>query len=351
MHVDVITTLADFNRVKQTWMNLYAADPHATIFLSWPWLRGWLAVTANRWMILGAKADPSSDYMAFFPLAAPASGRSPLSLIRPLYPCGMGAADYTGFVCPPEHQAKALPAIARHMTTNMIWDRLHLRDMMDQPLGDFLSCFPARRYAVNPVRQIPCTYIPLPESWDEYLSSRLGPATRKQIRRILRVVEDKMLLAETCDGNIASHIDAFTQMFQRQNSSTPIALVKCIRSIFQHCHQDDCLKLTVLWDGSVPAGAQASFVDYGKRTIAVYAACYDPRYAQYSPGKALDAYTIRWAIQKGFKTYDFLRGEEPYKMALGAVERNSSYVTVTRKCARVLLGDKLTAIVRRIKSA
>jgi hypothetical protein len=204
---------------------------------------------------------------------------------------------------------------------------------------------------VNPVREIPCSYIPLPESWDEYLSSRLGSATRKQIRRVLRAVEDKMLLAETCDGNITSHIDAFTQMFQRQNSSTPIALGKCMRSIFRHCHQGNCLKLTVLWDGSVPVGAQASFVDHGKRTIAVYAACYDPRYSEYSPGKALDAYTIRWAIQEGFKTYDFLRGNEPYKMSLGAVERNSSYVTVTRKCVRAFVGDRFSAIVRHIKSA
>ncbi|HUQ41816.1 MAG TPA: GNAT family N-acetyltransferase [Candidatus Limnocylindrales bacterium] len=56
-------------------------------------------------------------------------------------------------------------------------------------------------------------------------------------------------------------------------------------------------------------------------TLALYNAAYDPALASLSLGIASHAFAIRDAIAHGFKVYDLLRGDEPYKYDLGAVDR------------------------------
>jgi CelD/BcsL family acetyltransferase involved in cellulose biosynthesis len=56
-------------------------------------------------------------------------------------------------------------------------------------------------------------------------------------------------------------------------------------------------------------------------TLALYNAAYDPALGSLSLGIASHAYAVRDAIAQGFKVYDLLRGDEPYKYDLGAVDR------------------------------
>ena len=56
-------------------------------------------------------------------------------------------------------------------------------------------------------------------------------------------------------------------------------------------------------------------------TLALYNAAYDPALGSLSLGIASHAFAVRDAIAQGFKVYDLLRGDEPYKYDLGAVDR------------------------------
>jgi CelD/BcsL family acetyltransferase involved in cellulose biosynthesis len=56
-------------------------------------------------------------------------------------------------------------------------------------------------------------------------------------------------------------------------------------------------------------------------TLALYNAAYDPALSALSLGIASHAYAVRDAIAQGFKVYDLLRGDEPYKYDLGATDR------------------------------
>ncbi|MDQ2950875.1 MAG: GNAT family N-acetyltransferase, partial [Chloroflexota bacterium] len=56
-------------------------------------------------------------------------------------------------------------------------------------------------------------------------------------------------------------------------------------------------------------------------TLALYNAAYDPALGSLSMGIASHAYAVRDAIAQGLKVYDLLRGHEPYKYDLGAVDR------------------------------
>ena len=56
-------------------------------------------------------------------------------------------------------------------------------------------------------------------------------------------------------------------------------------------------------------------------SFALYNAAYDLALAPLSVGIACHAYAIRSAIDEGLRTYDLLRGDEPYKYDLGATDR------------------------------
>jgi tetratricopeptide (TPR) repeat protein len=58
------------------------------------------------------------------------------------------------------------------------------------------------------------------------------------------------------------------------------------------------------------------------------------------PGLILHAHSIRHAIQNGFRTYDFLRGNEPYKYSLATDERRIVCMIVGTRNGRNL-GDRL----------
>jgi CelD/BcsL family acetyltransferase involved in cellulose biosynthesis len=66
----------------------------------------------------------------------------------------------------------------------------------------------------------------------------------------------------------------------------------------------------------------------------------DETFVNPPPGFVLHAYSIRHAIENGFETYDFLRGNEPYKYAFGAEERRIRTIVVSTRDGSSL-GGKL----------
>jgi CelD/BcsL family acetyltransferase involved in cellulose biosynthesis len=80
--------------------------------------------------------------------------------------------------------------------------------------------------------------------------------------------------------------------------------------------------------GEVPLGALALLIDAEKRSLLFYLGGRDATVKSPPPGVVLHAYSIRYAIHRGFTTYDFLRGNEPYKYSFGKEERRIRHVIV-----------------------
>jgi CelD/BcsL family acetyltransferase involved in cellulose biosynthesis len=56
----------------------------------------------------------------------------------------------------------------------------------------------------------------------------------------------------------------------------------------------------------------------------------NPEFRDRSPGLALFGYVIHWAIEHGYETIDFLRGDELYKRNLGAKLQPLWHVSLKR---------------------
>ena len=101
-------------------------------------------------------------------------------------------------------------------------------------------------------------------------------------------------------------------------------------AVFRSCLESGLLWLDVLWDGSLPIAGLLAFLDRGRGAFRFYVSGFDPRYAALSPGMVIVAHSVREAIRGGFRSYDFLRGDEPYKLAFGARARANDNVDVLR---------------------
>jgi CelD/BcsL family acetyltransferase involved in cellulose biosynthesis len=349
MSVSCIDTSDGFARLKTVWTMVYAADEHASAYLSWPWLRGWFnATTADRWFVLAYRPDDFSPYVAFLPLAQDHIIPSyRLDLVRVLRMGGSPAADYTGFICLPQYEEQALAAFATHIQERLAWDTFHMTDVMDPRLEIFLAHFTSQKFSVEHVKVTPCPYVSLPDNWEDYLQNFLGPKIRSDLRRSFRRIEGsgEFSVTEVGEHNFESHTETLLQLLKKKWGKSEYVLQRH-RSIFSSCFEEDCLWLKILWHGSTPIAGLAAFPDRHKRVFTTYMTAHSGDDQKLSPGRTLYAYSIREAIEKGFRLYDFTRGNESYKTYFGTAIRNNQNVAIIRRSLRMQSGT----VLRRLRS-
>lgn len=81
----------------------------------------------------------------------------------------------------------------------------------------------------------------------------------------------------------------------------------------------------------VGLGALAFLIHERKGAMHFRIAGRDQSFNEPSPGLLLHARSIRMSIARGIKTYDFLRGNEPYKYSFGARDRKVRSLVITRR--------------------
>src|SRR6185503_14885973 len=94
--------------------------------LSWTWMWRWLTAIEKPWSVLAAAPDgDSSGYVAFFPLWLDTSEHKSGGFYNGIQMGGNNAADYTGFICRPEHEERVIPAFADRIK-QLNWAELRL---------------------------------------------------------------------------------------------------------------------------------------------------------------------------------------------------------------------------------
>ncbi|MCG6856678.1 MAG: GNAT family N-acetyltransferase, partial [Salaquimonas sp.] len=113
MQVDVINGLQAWKKLRKNWEAVYDGDPEAHYFLSWAWIERRLATGAGQWFVLAVKeTKEDSDYVAFFPLKMHTLVNKDGQFRQDIAVAGSPSSDYTGFLCLPQFEGRALPALA-----------------------------------------------------------------------------------------------------------------------------------------------------------------------------------------------------------------------------------------------
>ncbi len=342
MRIDVIDTVAGFEAVRDNWDQVYRDDPDSQHFLSWTWLKDFLS-HRGRWFVLALRErEPDSTYVAFFPLRLVTKLDAQSGLFYDeMVMGGNYSADYTGFIVMPGYEQNAISGFAAYLKEQN-WTHLRLEHFsgpperrekmilaLQGPLVMFRDNTPTSHDNID--NRI-CPVVSLPDSWEDYLEQKMSSHTRQKLRRFLRKLDGDegyritRATPETIDRDLTILFDFWRKRWTgRKGEERTERLITSTREMLMDCFRSGTLDLPVFWCGEQPLGVVANIIDHAKKTILFYITGRDEDWKTPSPGLVLHGYSIRRAIEDGFRFYDFLRGNEPYKYVFGADERLISY--------------------------
>ena len=177
-----------------------------------------------------------------------------------------------------------------------------------------------RGYDVGVERLVTSPRLSLPETFDTYVRG-LGKKERHELRRKIRRLETgrRVAFRFAGDHDRSAALDRFMALHRKSRGEKAEFMTESMERFFRDIAdavgRRGWLRLGVLDVDGEDVAVLFAFAYEG--TVALYNAAYDPGLAQLSVGIVCHAYAIREAIEEKLHTYDFLRGDEPYKYDLG----------------------------------
>lgn len=356
MIVDLIDTIEELDRLADNWDEVYGADPHARYFLSHRFLRQWLPPFQGHWFVLAAKPTQRSRYEAFLPLRMRTRALKDGRCVSELLMAGNYGADYTGIIALPDRVRSAMPALARALKllhwSQISFDYVAADDRRYLKLLNHLSG-PALRIGTevrinrrDNVDNLICPVVQLPGDWDAYLST-LSPNMRQKLRRLLRALDaDPALeITQPTAASIVADVEDMNRLWvakweERKGAERARRIVATNRQMLLHAFVRGDLFMPILRENGRMVAALATFVDPIKRAAHFYMTGRDETFAGPSPGLLLHGYSIRALIGQGIGIYDFMRGDEAYKLLFGTQQKPLQCIRVSTRSG-LNLGDDL----------
>ena len=261
---------------------------------------------------------------------------------RVLRPLGSGeiCSDYLGILCHPGREEAVVESLADFLVANAFdddpdalrWDLLDLDgvDAEDRNMSTLVDHLAGSGCLVHRRRGANCWRLELAADWDSYVAS-LSRNLRRDVRRLERDLldTDRVTLHRVARiEELPRAMDVFVDLHQRRRRS--LGEAGCFSSArFLAFYRDvvpDLLRhgqLQFFWlelDGK-PVAAEYQLV--GNGILYEYQAGMEPAATQHQPGKLINIAILRQAIAGGYRAFDFLRGDEPYKARFGAKLRQS----------------------------
>jgi len=342
MNVIRFTTLDALAPFAADWDRLSAGVP----FRSWPWMSTW-------WRHYGQCRDGSRSPKSLYVLGVfDPSGR--LSGIAPWYldqlalkgrtlrflGSGEVCSEYLTVLADPSAQDQVAEAVAHWLTeaaqgrnrgdASDGWDLLELTgvDAEDFSIGRLAAELQARGNLVHHRPGPPCWRIDLPETWDQYLAM-----LSKNRRRQLRLAERKLVESGRAvfhlvrrPADLPQAMGILIDLHQRRRQA--LGEPGCFASPqFTAFHRDvmpqllQSRQLHLFWIDLDGRPVAAEYFLLGKDATYAYQVGLAPDSLNDSPGKLGNMIGLKYAIASSHKTFDFLRGDEPYKASLRARPR------------------------------
>jgi CelD/BcsL family acetyltransferase involved in cellulose biosynthesis len=333
--------IEDLTPYAEDWDRLAGGVP----FRGWTWLSCW-------WKHYGpkdeAEAKTSLAVLGVFDASEMLVGIAPWYLDcsasrgRVLRQLGSGevCSDYLSLLCQPGHEEAVAECVAEYLVENqrsevpeaLRWDLLKLDgiDAEDRPIGVLAEALGEAGCTIHRRESVNCWRLELPTYWETYVTS-LGKNMRREVRRMEReIFEAGRSVLHTVEkvDDLPLAMNILVELHQRRRemldeegcfSSAPFLSFyhEVVPELLRHGQlQFHWLEL----DGKAVA---AEYQLLGDGIVYAYQAGCDPEAMEHQPGKLLNVAILQKAIRGGYRAFDFLRGDEPYKARFGAKARGN----------------------------
>ena len=312
------------------WNRLVERCRTPTPFATWQFQTAWFRAFATEPLHLLAAQDGAGEWVGLLPLYETPTPEGPvLRLVG-----GTDIADYLDLIAVAGREEEVwkamLPALG-----DLAWKALDLRPVpaTSTTPGLLDGLAPSAGFTCRVDVEERCPVIELPETWDGYLA-RLSGKDRHELRRKIRRAEagqPRIEVARTPEA-MALLMDSFVALHRQSKVGKARFMDEPMEAFFRAVGralaEAGLAALWMLWLEDRPAAALFCLEQAG--AVSLYNSGFDPEARAMSPGVVLIARTIEDAITRGFRRYDFLRGEEPYKYGFGAVPTEVLRVTLER---------------------
>ena len=346
LEVFQLSTLAELASLRTRWNELAGGIP----MRSWEWFEGWWRVYGN------TSSGPSVGSANGFSratdkelyLLAVFEAPDRLVAIAPWYiehsadygrtlrflGAGEICTDYSTILCEPGQESAAIAAIARllsdplhvadWLTQNSVrhWDRIEFdaipRD--DRIMQQLFAELERHNNLVHRRQTMHCWQVTLPKTWPDYLAM-LSKSHRKQVRRFQReyfATERATVHWVDNDKQFDDAWDLLVRLHQERQRSRggQGCFISPGYSAFHRDLAQELLRAGTLWLGWLELDGRPLAVEYGfvgEDTVFAYQGGIDPAGLEFSPGQMILMASLERAIAEGFRSFDFLRGDESYK--------------------------------------
>jgi CelD/BcsL family acetyltransferase involved in cellulose biosynthesis len=209
---------------------------------------------------------------------------------------------------------------------------------------------------VYPRAGLSCWRIELPGQWEDFVT-RLSKSHRKQVRRAARRLVNRgvVLHQATTLDELRQGFEILVDLHQRRWESldeggcfarpgfTPFH-----RNASERLFQAGCVDLVWLELDGRPLAAEYHLL--GSDVVYAYQSGIDPDRLEQEPGRLAVTATIQRSIERSFRSYDFLRGDEPYKAHWRAAPRPMWEIRVVPPRASARLRHGVSSATDSVKS-
>jgi CelD/BcsL family acetyltransferase involved in cellulose biosynthesis len=331
--------LADALDLKPgVWDELVARSGTGDPFMTWAWHRAWAEgsethqVESARVVVLQSAVG---ELEALLPFRVYRTQFRHVPVVALGWAIGdLGCPDHLELPASPEADLDALVGVLEDVP----WDVIVLSNVADSAsnIDRFSAACERRGWKARRTALWRCPYLELPVSWDAYLS-RLSPTRRQTIRRKERKLRREHQVALTeYEGSRRHegwrHLTRLHGLRWRGAGVFREPALERVHQCFASSLASRQLWLTTLDVDGAPVAAWYgfSFAD----TVYYYQGGWDPQWEHHSVGMILMGAMIRRAIERRYRIFDFLRGEEPGKMAWTSTARACYELVVIRPGGR-----------------
>ncbi len=295
------------------WDSLLAVSRLRSPFLSWTWQAHWAAAfAADRRQEVRRVSDAEGDLVAVLALYEAAPGT--LELIG-----GADVSDYLDLLARAGREHEAWAALLQSRAAERARWLLHAVPAASPTVAALPALAGSCSLTATIQREERCPVLSLPSSWDAYLASLSAKhrheLTRK-IRRFEREVPDGRVVSLHTAADVAARLDDFLALHRASRAGKAKFMDARMETFFRAAipalAAREGVRLWLLEAGGAPI---ASFICLEwDDTVGLYNSGFSPGRAALSPGLVLLSHVIGDAIARGRPRFDFLRGEERYKL-------------------------------------
>lgn len=317
----LVTDRAGLMRLETEWRRLAGLSPSATVFQTWEWNAVW-------WRHYGGRGRRRLRVICFRDARdGSLVGLAPLcvswwygSALRRLSFLGTGTSDYNDALAAPGWEDGVAQGLYGFLGARRGWDVADFQQLRDG--GILHSRLPERdaKLAWHDTPLEACPFLKLAPDWDAQ-KQHFGKKTRSNLGyydRALRKVYTVDVAVVSREGDLDGEMTRLFDLHQRRWNQRWLPGVFGSRRV-RRFHREAArallgLNALRLYSLKLDGETQASLYcfAFGDRTC-YYQGGFEPTLAKWSLGTILTARVLQDAIAEGRTTFDFLRGDEPYK--------------------------------------